>query len=110
MRKYHPEIENLLGKQCTLRRIFRAITNMSIKKEKKKQPVKYDMHAKRKEGAGHDHQYHDRMVADFKKRFWISLILTVPILLLSPLIQRVLNIRDLIVFPDESYVLWGSLP
>ena len=35
--------------------------------------------------AGHDH--HKMMIADFKKRFWITLILTIPILFFSPMIQ-----------------------
>ncbi len=35
--------------------------------------------------AGHDH--HKMMIADFKKRFWLSTILTIPILVLSPMIQ-----------------------
>ncbi len=35
--------------------------------------------------AGHDH--HKMMIADFRKRFWITLILTVPILFFSPMIQ-----------------------
>src|SRR5512134_1425138 len=34
--------------------------------------------------AGHEHHDHARMVADFKQRFWLCLILTVPVLLLSP--------------------------
>jgi YHS domain-containing protein len=37
-------------------------------------------------GHGHrnHHAHHARMVADFRRRFWVSLALTVPILLLSP--------------------------
>ncbi|EGA91024.1 copper-transporting ATPase, P-type (copB) [Planococcus donghaensis MPA1U2] len=41
--------------------------------------------------SNHDHQGHrghGDMVADFKKRFFISLILTLPILALSPMIQH----------------------
>ena len=30
---------------------------------------------------GHDH--HKMMIADFKKRVWISMVITVPVLLLS---------------------------
>lgn len=40
--------------------------------------------------AGHDH--HKMMIADFKKRFWVSLILTIPVLILSPMIQGFLDI------------------
>jgi len=35
-----------------------------------------------------DHQvHHPHMAADFRKRFWISLVLTLPILVLSPMLQ-----------------------
>ena len=67
----------------------------------------HDMHAGHKP-ADHDHgAHHAHMVADFRRRFWISLILTVPILLLSPMIQEWLGIEDVIAFTGDSYVLWG---
>lgn len=47
------------------------------------------------------------MIADFKRRFWISLAVSIPILLLSPLIQRFLGIEGDIGFPGDSYVLFG---
>jgi Cu2+-exporting ATPase len=50
---------------------------------------------------GHDH--HAMMIMDFKKRFWISLILTVPVLLLSEMIQHWLGFE--IKFPGDQYVL-----
>src|SRR5215204_5830861 len=50
---------------------------------------------------GHDH--HAMMINDFKKRFWISLILTVPVLLLSEMIQHWLRFE--IKFPGHKYVL-----
>jgi P-type Cu2+ transporter len=56
---------------------------------------------------GHGHAGHDHstMIADFRRRFWVSLILTVPVLALSPLIQSLLGIR--LRFPGDSYVLFG---
>jgi len=51
--------------------------------------------------AGHDH--HAMMIADFKKRFYIVLILTVPIMLLSEMIQHWLNLH--ISFPCSKYIL-----
>lgn len=39
---------------------------------------------------GHDH--HAMMVEDFKKRFFVSLFIMVPILILSPMIQMFLNV------------------
>ncbi|MFA7327180.1 MAG: copper-translocating P-type ATPase [Candidatus Kapaibacterium sp.] len=41
----------------------------------------------------HDHtEHHKMMIKDFKKKFFISLVLTFPILLFSPLIQGLLGI------------------
>jgi len=43
--------------------------------------------------AHHGHEDHHRMmIRDFRKRFWISTILSVPVLLLSPMIQSFLGI------------------
>jgi len=47
------------------------------------------------------------MVADFRKRFWISLAFTAPILLLSPMIQRFLGLGVTLQFPGYTYVLWA---
>jgi Cu2+-exporting ATPase len=55
---------------------------------------------------GHHGSHHAMMVADFRRRFWISLVISVPILLLSPLIQQFLGIEGLIKFPGDSYVLF----
>ena len=41
---------------------------------------------------GHDHHDHGDMVEDFKKRFYISLIVTIPILILSPMIQGFIGV------------------
>lgn len=50
---------------------------------------------------GHDH--HAMMISDFRKRFYVVLILTIPIMLLSEMIQHWLNIR--ISFTGSEYVL-----
>ncbi len=65
-------------------------------------------HAGHKPGHGEmGHDHHAMMVEDFKKRFWISLALTVPILALSPMIQRFLGLGEALVFPGSLFVLWG---
>ncbi|MFC3165766.1 copper-translocating P-type ATPase [Ciceribacter thiooxidans] len=51
---------------------------------------------------GHDH---GAMIADFKRRFWVSLALTVPILLLSPMIQDLLGLDETLRFTGSSLVL-----
>ncbi len=51
---------------------------------------------------GHDH--HKMMIADFKIRFYITLILTVPIMLLSHMIQQWLGIK--VDFKGSQYVLF----
>lgn len=58
----------------------------------------------------HDHQHghhdhHAMMIEDFKKRFWISLVLTVPILALSHMIQQLLGFE--LTFFGDQYVLFG---
>ena len=57
--------------------------------------------------AGHTHAGHDHsaMIADFRRRFWVSLVLTVPILALSPLVQNLLGLQQILAFPGHSYVL-----
>lgn len=52
-----------------------------------------------------NHSHHNHMVHEFKKRFLVSIIVTVPILLLSPIIQRLLRIEGRIGFPYDQYFL-----
>ena len=47
------------------------------------------------------------MAADFRKRFWISLVLTLPILALSPLLQSLVGLQDVVRFSGDLYVLFG---
>ena len=51
-------------------------------------------------------RHNEQMVSDFRRRFWISLIITVPILLLSPLIQGFLGLGNIIRFNGDIYLLW----
>ena len=54
--------------------------------------------------AGHDHA---GMVADFRRRFWVSALLTVPVLALSPVIQHFLGLEGGLEFAGSDYVLFG---
>ena len=60
------------------------------------------------EHTGHDHAGHDHsaMVTDFRRRFWISLVVTVPVLALPPLLQSLLHLRQALRFGGDSYVLF----
>jgi len=55
-----------------------------------------------KPGAGR-HQGHS--TADFKRRFWISLAVTIPVLLLSPMIQQFMGFT--FTFAGDIYLLWA---
>lgn len=46
------------------------------------------------------------MVRDFKQRFWISIVVTLPVLFFSPFIQDVFGIGEDISFTGERYVLF----
>ena len=52
--------------------------------------------------AGHNH--HAMMIADFKKRFYVVLALTIPIMLLSTMIQHFMGVNW--TFAGSSYILF----
>ena len=56
------------------------------------------------ESHGGHHNHHVHMVSDFKKRFFISVILTLPILALSPMIKNFLDLE--FSFKGDLYVLF----
>ena len=51
------------------------------------------------------HDHHLMMVNDFKRRFFVSLFITIPILLISPMIQMFLNVNWR--FDGDSYLLFA---
>jgi len=55
-------------------------------------------------GHGSDN-HHAHMIADFRRRFWVSLVLTVPIVVLAPLVQEWLGYE--LRFPGDRYVQFG---
>ncbi|HYR97384.1 MAG TPA: copper-translocating P-type ATPase [Gemmatimonadales bacterium] len=44
------------------------------------------------------------MVDDFRRRFWVSLALTVPVLATSEMLQQLLGLRGVLGFPGDQYV------
>ena len=63
------------------------------------------MHPGHEAHAGHGD--HKAMVADFRRRFWVSLALTPPVLLLSPMIQHGLGLGDALRFRGDGLVLFA---
>jgi len=60
------------------------------------------------EHAGHDaHSHHAHMVADFRRRFWVSLALSVPILAISPHFWGLIGLAAPVAFPGARYVLFA---
>ncbi len=58
--------------------------------------------------SGHaEHSHHQHMVADFRKRFWVSLVITIPVLLLSPSVRSFFGFKDAVLFSGDKYVVFG---
>jgi len=59
---------------------------------------------------GSDHHggnHHAQMVKDFRRRFRVSLLLSIPILALSPMVQTFFGLEETITFPGDSLVLFA---
>ncbi|MEQ8966110.1 MAG: copper-translocating P-type ATPase [Azospirillaceae bacterium] len=56
------------------------------------------------QGGGHDHA---AMIADYRRRFAVAIVLTVPILALSPMIRAAVGLDDIVAFPGDRYVLFA---
>ncbi len=66
----------------------------------------HEGHEGHEDHEGHEgHEGHFNMVVDFKKRFIVSLIIMVPILLLSPMIQMLAGFK--LKFLGDGYVLFS---
>src|SRR6185437_13947628 len=52
----------------------------------------------------HAQSHHTHMVDDFRRRFWVSLALTVPVLATSEMLQHLLGLRGVLAFPGDQYV------
>ncbi len=91
------------------------------KMDHSKMDMNKEEHSKMDHGAipmgreGHDH--HKMMIRDFRKRFWVCLIITIPILVFSPMIQDFIGYN--LLLPGNQYILlalssfvyfWGGWP
>jgi Cu2+-exporting ATPase len=74
----------------------------------KSEPTKMD-HSKMSHGSnpamGHQGHNHQAMIDDFKKRFYVVLVLTFPIMLLSEMIQHFIGVNW--QFTGSSYILFA---
>ncbi|MFA5419749.1 MAG: hypothetical protein WC341_14955, partial [Bacteroidales bacterium] len=58
---------------------------------------------------GHDahghgsHDHHAMMIWDFRKRFWLSTIISIPILVFSPMIQDFMGYE--LLLPGNKYIM-----
>ncbi len=72
--------------------------------------TRHMMHAEHKghaaKPAPEHHDHHAHMVLDFRRRFWVSLIITIPILILSPMIQEFLGLKESLRFTGDVYPLF----
>ena len=67
-----------------------------------------DESSQHKNHDSHDHHdHHQMMIKDFRLRFWISLIFTLPILALSPMVQDLLGFELLLFGETDKYILFG---
>jgi len=57
------------------------------------------------QGGAEEQNHHTIMIADFKKRFYVVLLLTIPILLLSTVIQNLIGVGW--QFKGSSYILFS---
>nr|WP_223816167.1 MULTISPECIES: copper-translocating P-type ATPase [Adhaeribacter] len=50
----------------------------------------------------HGHDHHAMMIDDFRKRFWISLLLSLPVIIISPMVQQILGYQ--LNIPYNMYI------
>ncbi|WP_200762117.1 copper-translocating P-type ATPase [Nitrosophilus alvini] len=80
-----------------------------IHKHNHKDMHKEHKHEEHKGDTGHDSHDHTSHIEMFKKRFWISLILTIPVLLSSEMIQKLLGFEFVYPFQKETIIFFSSI-
>lgn len=74
-----------------------------MKHEDQKGEMNHHGHGAHGGHAGH-HDHHAHMVEDFKKRFWISLGVSIPIAILAPMLQNLFGFE--VSFPGSDILLF----
>ncbi len=67
----------------------------------------HSVHGDQPAASGGPDRHAGHRIADFRKRFWISLALTLPVLALSPVIQGFLGLVDRWRFSGDTYILFA---
>jgi P-type Cu2+ transporter len=67
-------------------------------------PSGHQMHGDHDSPGGHG-DHHRMMIEDFKRRFWIALVLSIPVVLLSPMVQHILGFT--LTVPYADYIAFG---
>ena len=70
--------------------------------EQHEQHMEHDMAG---HGAAGHAGHHEKMVEDYRKRFWIVLLLTIPVTLLSPMIMMLFGYH--FEFPGANFIVFG---
>lgn len=68
--------------------------------------VRHTEHSSHKMKEDKGHHDHSGMIEDFKKRFYVSMVLTIPVLILSPMIQHFLGLGDSLRFNGDLLILF----
>ena len=79
-----------------------GMTLVLLEQDKKSDHAMHHDHEKNP-NMGHEGHNHNSMIADFKKRFFVVLVLTIPIMLLSVMIQHFIGVSW--QFPGSQYIL-----
>ena len=53
------------------------------------------------------HSQHEHMVADYRRRFWVSLVITVPVLFLSPSVRSFFGFKNAVLFTGDKYLVFA---
>lgn len=96
----HPQISQEKPGTCPICGMTLVLQNKN-----KNAVVEEHQHGKHATMGHEGHNHHAMMIADFKKRFYVVLILTVPIMLLSMMIQQFMGVDW--QFAGSSYILFA---
>lgn len=67
----------------------------------------HSSHEHANSGGHNHHDHHTHMVQDFRKRFWISLGFTLPVLILSPMLQQLFGLGQALRFSGDLWLAFG---